>query len=323
MGFVVDLLIIVVGLAVSLLITVPITGALVRLRANYNPKGLQLDDEGVVHPYTGPQLTSFFGMFARVKRLEGWPGLYKGLMPHLITAVIMTAFAFVFYDSSGPRHHGMANAPRAGPFGVLMYSIFWMIVTLPAMIISYRSVTTPYKLPYFAPRSSLRVLLTPTERRRPWLLYLTPGLLPAQFITVAYGILGLRTLRHFLLPSYRPGADLPEGFTPLRFGLYFIVVIVSTAILCPLEVIATKLAIQRNHASAEFNSVLQEEEGDAEEAVEYAGAEEDVIGLRHERDPYTGLVDCAKRIAQEEGPAALYRAWWLTMLACVLTAFST
>lgn len=70
MGFVVDLLIVVVALAVSLLITVPITGALVRLRANYNPKGLQLDAEGVVHPYTGPQLTSFFGMLARVKRLE-------------------------------------------------------------------------------------------------------------------------------------------------------------------------------------------------------------------------------------------------------------
>lgn len=140
------------------------------------------------------------------------------------------------------------------------------------------SVTTPYKLPYFAPRHSLRILLTPTERRKPWLLYFTPGLLPAQLIAVAYGVLGLRTLRHFLLPGYRPGADLPESFTFLRFGLYLIVVVVSTAILCPLEVIATKLAIQRNHASAEYNSVLQEEEGDAEEIVEYAGAEEDVIG---------------------------------------------
>ena len=98
MAFVVDLLLIAVALAVTMIITVPITGALVRLRANYNPKGLQLDDEGVVHPYTGPQLTSFFGMLSRVKRLEvrprwilvtdtlihmlslqGWPGLYKGL----------------------------------------------------------------------------------------------------------------------------------------------------------------------------------------------------------------------------------------------------
>ena len=73
MAFVVSLLIIVAALAVSLLITVPITGGLVRLRANYNPKGLQLDEEGVVHPYTGPQLTSFLGMLARVKRLEVRP----------------------------------------------------------------------------------------------------------------------------------------------------------------------------------------------------------------------------------------------------------
>lgn len=70
---VVDLLIVIAALAVSLSITVPVTGALVRLRANYNPKGLQLDEEGVVHPYTGPQLTSFFGMLARVKRLEVRP----------------------------------------------------------------------------------------------------------------------------------------------------------------------------------------------------------------------------------------------------------
>lgn len=140
------------------------------------------------------------------------------------------------------------------------------------------SVTTPYKLPYFAPRYSLRILLTPTERRKPWLLYLTPGLLPAQLLAVTYSALGLRVLRHFILPGYRIGADLPENLTPLRFGLYFIVVIVSTAIICPLEVITTKLVIQRNHASAGFNSVLQEEEGDTEETVEYAGAEEDVIG---------------------------------------------
>jgi hypothetical protein len=73
MALVVDLLIIAVALATSLLITVPISGALVRLRANYNPKGLQLDDEGGPLPYTGPQLTSFFGMLLRVKRLEVRP----------------------------------------------------------------------------------------------------------------------------------------------------------------------------------------------------------------------------------------------------------
>ena len=54
----------------GLLITVPLTSALVRLRANYNPKGLQLDDEGNVEPHTGPVVTSFFSMLVRVKSIE-------------------------------------------------------------------------------------------------------------------------------------------------------------------------------------------------------------------------------------------------------------
>lgn len=58
------------SLALSLLITVPCSGALVRLRANYNPRGLQLDDEGNVEPHTGPVVTTFFGMLKRVKRIE-------------------------------------------------------------------------------------------------------------------------------------------------------------------------------------------------------------------------------------------------------------
>jgi hypothetical protein len=57
-------------LAIFLLVTVPLTGALVRLRANYNPKGLQLDPEDGVQPHTGPVITSFFVMLSRVRQLE-------------------------------------------------------------------------------------------------------------------------------------------------------------------------------------------------------------------------------------------------------------
>jgi len=89
-----------------------------------------------------------------------------------------------------------------------------------------------------------------------------------------------------------------------------------------LEVIATRLAIQRNHASSEYNSVSQEVEDDGEDTVEYSGTDEDVIGLRHEGDPYTGLVDCAKRIIDEEGIMTLYRAWWVTLLGGLASAFA-
>lgn len=58
------------SLAVYLAIAVPLNGALVRLRANFNPKSIQLDAEGNVEPHAGPVVTSFFGMLRRVKRLE-------------------------------------------------------------------------------------------------------------------------------------------------------------------------------------------------------------------------------------------------------------
>lgn len=58
------------SLGVYLAIVVPLNGALVRLRANFNPKSIQLDAEGNFEPHTGPVVTSFFGMLKRVKRIE-------------------------------------------------------------------------------------------------------------------------------------------------------------------------------------------------------------------------------------------------------------
>lgn len=126
---------------------------------------------------------------------------------------------------------------------------------------------------------SLRILLTPTERRKPWTIWLTPGLMAAETLHITYIVLGLKALRRILLPALsKPGIPTIEDFPPARVGVYFVVVILSTAILAPLEVISTRLAIQRNHAAPEYNSVVQEAEGDAEEIAEYSGAEEDVIG---------------------------------------------
>ena len=70
MAGILDILAVTGMIAVSLAVTVPLTGALVRLRANFNPRSIQLDAEGNVEPHTGPIVTSFFGMLARVKRIE-------------------------------------------------------------------------------------------------------------------------------------------------------------------------------------------------------------------------------------------------------------
>jgi len=311
------------SLAISLGIVVPLSGVLVRFRANYTPRGLALDPEGSAVPHTGPVVSSYFGMFRRVWDIEGFQGLYKGLMPTLITALTVSLAILTFMDSPGHRHSSY-RAPSSGILGTFIYSILMMLISLPSAIITYRAVTTPHKLPYFGLMKSLRVLLTPTERRRPWIIYMTPGLLASQCLHVAYVTLVLAPLHRLLVPISESGAGgvaFPE-LSPVRLSIYFMVVIVSAAVLTPLEVMSTRLAIQRNQASAEYNSVSQEVDGDAEEVAEYAGADEDVIGLRTEAEPYMGIVDCAKTIINEEGFRALYRAWWITLLGGLVSALA-
>ncbi|KAF8633372.1 hypothetical protein AX17_004543 [Amanita inopinata Kibby_2008] len=259
-------------------------------------------------------------MLMRVYKIEGIPGLFKGLMPTTLSTLIVTIFILLFLNAPRPSH-GAYRAPDVGVLGTLGYSVGMMLISLPTVILTYRAITTPHKLSYFNLMQSLRILLTPTERRRPWILYLTPGLLYAEVLHIAIVVLGLGPLRRLLLPSLANSAISIKDISVFRMAIYFSIVALTTAILTPLEVIATRLAIQRNHASAEYNSVSQEVEGDGENAPEYAGAEEDVIGLRNEADPYLGLVDCAKRITEEEGWSTLYRAWWLTLLGGLASAF--
>ena len=100
----------------------------------------------------------------------------------------------------------------------------------------------------------------------------------AEVIHIVIIVLFLGPLRRVLLPELsRSGIDRPK-VSLIKLTIYFIIFCLSVAVLAPLEVIATRLAIQRNHASAEYNSVSQEIDGDGDETVEYAGADEDVIG---------------------------------------------
>lgn len=316
-----DTILLFLSLGISLLIVVPFTGVLVRFRANYNPKALQLDAEGGAAPHTGPVINSYFSMMSRVWRLEGVAGLYKGLMPTAISTFFVSILILVFMETPKPRH-GRYKAPDATFLGTLAYSIGMMLISLPTAIITYRSITTPHKLGYLDLRKSLRILLTPTERKKPWILYMTPGLMLTEVLHLGLVILLLSPLHRLLLPAVvNPDLDLAD-ISIWKAVVYFIIVAIATIVLAPLEVIATRLAIQRNHASSEYNSVSQGAENEGEDTVEYSGTDEDVIGLRHEGDPYNGLVDCAKRIMDEEGIMTLYRAWWVTLLGGLASAFA-
>ncbi|TFL01479.1 hypothetical protein BDV98DRAFT_568146 [Pterulicium gracile] len=250
-------------------------------------------------------------MFMRVYRLEGIPGFYKGFMPTIVSLFIISILLIIFSDSPAPSH-GTYRAPSISIPGVLLYSLGMMILNLPRVVLTSRAITTPHRLPWFSPLTSLRLLLTPTELRAPYTLYLTPGLLAAQSAHIAYVVLFLGTARHFLIPTPLDKIPEGEGFPTMRVLVFVALSLGSTVVLTPLEVISTRLAIQRNHeVGGEFATLAQEDgQGD-----EFAGDGEDVIGLRNEEDPYHGLVDCAKSILHEEGMAALFRGWWVTMLA--------
>lgn len=312
----------ILSLAFSFAVAVPLAGALVRFRANYTPKGLQLDGEGGVQPHTGPVVNSYFAMLARIKRLEGWSGLYKGFMPSLLSSFVIIAFIAILpgtpiAHSSG---HKKYIAPVEGVWNRLAYSLFMMIISLPVTIITNRSITTPYKLPWLNGMYSLRVLLTATERRKPWILFFTPGLLLSEVLRIAYTVLFMDPLRLVILPRASSEDASPfQNITFIRFSFYILLAVISTAIICPLEVISTRLSIQRNHDSSGFSTVSQEEEVNE---VVYSASDEDVIGLRNEDDPYTGFVDCAKRIVNEEGYSTLFRAWWLVLIPLTMLAFS-
>ncbi|KAJ4467938.1 mitochondrial carrier domain-containing protein [Lentinula edodes] len=304
-----EIITLLVSLAVSFAIFVPLTGVLVRFRAQYNPRGLQLDVDGTPQPHTGPVIRSYFAMMKRVYRIEGWAGLYKGLMPTLLSTLFVTGVILTFMDTPSPSH-GRYHAPNTSLLGTLFYSIIMMLISLPTSIITYRYAKFVSECGLGLIDISFRAILTPTERRKPWILYLTPGLLASEVLHIVIVVVGLGPLRRLLLPKPELGSYPDYSLTKL--GIYIVVVLITTAVLSPLEVMSIRLAIQRNHASAEYNSVSQEIEGDAEDNTEFSGNEEDVITFV--RLCYLGLVDCAKRMVDEEGFSSMYRAWWITLL---------
>lgn len=116
--------------------------------------GLQLDADGNVQPHTGPVISSYFGMLTRVYRIEGIPGkleyfaifdvahslegLYKGLMPNMLMTILVGVVVLIFFDSM-ITHPGAS--PSASLIGTLGFSLFQMIASLPAVVVTYRCVS--------------------------------------------------------------------------------------------------------------------------------------------------------------------------------------
>ncbi|ELU40586.1 hypothetical protein AG1IA_05390 [Rhizoctonia solani AG-1 IA] len=322
-------------IAIGLAISVPIAGAIVRYVnlghfPNYTPKGLQLNQEEDINGSShvapearvGPAVDGIINMGRRIFRLEGWPGFYK--VPALVSTVLLTWWAILTIPGHAKyKPRSSMHIPATGVFRGLLYGFGSLAVSIPYEILFNRAVCTPHRLPWFRPMEALRIILTPYELRKPWVLYLTPGLLAARMLIVVWVVAIARIVRAMLLPSVSRDVSTLAIWSlnhasrlssPMDSR-----VMSSTAILCPLEVLATRLSVQRNHPTTDADCAI---DGMADPAADYIGEEEDVIALRSEEDPYIGLADCARRMIDEEGISSLFRAWWLTMIAVTLGGFA-
>ncbi|KAK0469704.1 uncharacterized protein EV420DRAFT_1634122 [Desarmillaria tabescens] len=287
------------GLGVVSLILVPFTGILVRYRAIYHPT----EDAN--------ETPTFWGIAKKVYQKQGLNGLGSGLGPTLLSVFLARLWPYPLppklYISPSPAtiNYSLISA--------LMGTLYYVFV----LVLVYRSIAATRQLDLLKPKESLHYLLSDYERKKPWAIYQIPGLLPALIINVFINIQVIRPLHYLIFPINLP-EDISITETCLRTTCILLTAALGAAVLTPLEVIATRLALQRSYGpgnSEETRDVPLEGPGDAK-ASDSLAPDNVIIGLRlrDEDKPYSNLLDCAKMIVQEEGWRALYRGWFITFL---------
>ncbi|PKI83447.1 hypothetical protein MVES_002436 [Malassezia vespertilionis] len=199
----------VVSIGLTIAIIIPFVGTLTLLRANYLPMAVSLDNvlldgredeleqRSVLRSMflraqrssakIGPVVRGVFPMMARVRRLEGWRGLYKGstvlAVGGFITA-IPTILVAIYSARSG--NFGRDEQYTAfSPFRTMVSKVILAMVSLPFDVVLKRTIVHPRRLDWFKFRSSLREILCKEEYEQPWRLYLLPGVVPALLLRVA------------------------------------------------------------------------------------------------------------------------------------------
>jgi len=227
------------------------------------------------------------------------PSMISGL----VTIVVISPFLVLMaIQAETPNGEKPVVVPWGPAFAV---SIIPGLLIFPLQIVANRAITTPHKLGSFAPSAALRVLLSPAERAQPLRLYLTPGV---AFATLLEGLLGPFTI---LIDRLLGTGIFLQHHTLSLVGATVVTTLVATLFLTPLEVVATRLTLQR--LGDEDTSVPSTV--DESEFIALVEPVVDVRGVQEKR--YTGLIDAGRAIVREEGVKVLFRAWWLTTLLLV------
>ncbi|KAH7883415.1 hypothetical protein F5I97DRAFT_1905030 [Phlebopus sp. FC_14] len=277
-------------------------GIIVRLEAQYGPKIVQLDPETNERaPRRENDMSSWLVMHERVGRIEGWRGILKGLWPAFIAMVLDHAVRSLVVWLYGGRK-------TWAPF--ILKNILGKLAAAPFRIITYQAITTPEVLSVFDLKRAIDVFLSPDERRRPWLIYFTPGILPLVLFQAVYTFPLPYIGRYMLTFSETPFFYTVSPRALIRFGYS----LMYTAIHTPVHVMFVRLAIQRNRIHTPPPASEEKDAVQHEKLAEPSNAKVQVLEyLRTQQRPYAGLWDCAKSIVAEEGFWTFYRTWWWSL----------
>ena len=274
-------------LAGFLFVAIPSWGALVRIRANYLPKGVALDEAGKV----GPAVYSVPDMKRRVEQLEGRSSLWRGtsLMLYFIAVlalayfVVLTAIMIPFKIVSGADHGTLAF------FSAMVLIVVTVPLSAPMEVLLRRTIVHPHGLDWRHPRACLRELMTDDELNNPWRLYMIPDVLPTMGLMALYGLILAASV--FPLPSLF--LDSNVLFFPT--AAFAAILIILSCLLTPLDCALVRLMVQRPLPAAEPPT---------------AESPEPVIELRPHAEStpaYTGIADCLRKMVAEEGVESIWR----------------
>ncbi|TDL21110.1 hypothetical protein BD410DRAFT_790164 [Rickenella mellea] len=228
------------------IIGVPLIGILVRFRADYRPRQPQnVDGEASVSAEASSDLT-YFGTMRKVWLNEGLSGMYKGLMPTLLQRLPTKLVYANFITRDQAYRYPMLFFHN--PLRTMIYILIRAVFVLPAIVLTDRSMTTRADLPWFAPKHALNVLISPSERKRPWTLY-KPSLVLSYITVLLYSVYilepttdAIETIQHHTFgPVIGPIHIIPKI---LWIGSHILFRLASAAVLCSLDVIITRMSVQ-------------------------------------------------------------------------------
>lgn len=311
------------------------------------------------NPKIGPNVRTFWPMAKRVYRLEGVRGLYKGTTLTVVQLFVTLILILLFNQPTVYHPYDVRLIAVERPVRSFFTLVITTLVLLPTEVLICRSMVHHANVSWRHPRTALRQVLSPSEVLHPWRLYLIPGLVQVQLVRQIMASYMTHYVRYWTMPVLedfvpQPGrnkdtfeAPSSDTFRVTFFGLLFFLTwcLCAAIVLVPVDCILVRLMTQYDRSTSldapgpafHNDQAAAQAHADVEDELRATTSSEPVTSLRpcygHDQPtatefgasevaPYDGVLDCARKMYDEEGSESLMRGATYTIVGYMLMAFS-